>query len=467
MSARVVLNFNLQAQQGIAFNAPANEQLYGGAAGGGKSHLMRVASIIWALRIPGLQIYLFRRTFPELKQNHLEGPTSYPVLLAPLVNAGKARVVKNEIKFANGSRIYLRHCQRDSDIYNYQGTEFHVLLIDELTHWPESMYRYLRGRCRLAGLKIPEEFAGMFPRVLCGTNPGNIGHHWVKEGFVDAGAYVVRQMPDEEGGMLRQFIPARLEDNPALRLSDPNYEKKLEGLGDPLLVRALKEGDWDVVAGSMFGPSWRRDKHVCSPFALPIGWKLWRGGDDGFAAPTCMVWFTKDPDAGTIYVIAEVYKAGMLPDEVAERTKTTDREILLVDAYGRRTFNTEILGGIYDDGAFADSGQSHAGKKVESRGKQMNALGLKLIPCEKGPGSRVHRVQNLHRLLAPNKKDPKGRPGIIFFDRCKVCVRTIPTLPRDDKDPEDVNTEAEDHAFDAVTYGLQWLGGGFKRIRVA
>lgn len=466
MSALVRLNFDLQPQQGIAFASQANEQLYGGAAGGGKSHLMRVAAIVWSLQIPGLQTYLFRRTFPELKQNHLEGPTSFPVLLAELVNAGKCRIVKNEIKFRNGSRIYLRHCQRDSDVYNYQGAEFHVLMIDELTHWPEGMYRYLRGRCRLTGLKIPPQLAGMFPRVLCGTNPGNIGHHWVKAGFVDGGAYTVRQMDDEEGGMRRQFIPARLEDNPALRLADPLYEKKLEGLGDPLLVRALKEGDWDVVAGSMFGDTWRKDRHVCRPFALPVGWKVWRGGDDGFAAPTCVVWLTKDPDAGTIYVINEVYRPKMLPEEVAERTKRFDREIEFVGPHGQRILNNTGLAGVYDAAAFADTGQSDNGKRVESRGAKMNSLGLRWIPCEKGPGSRVHAVQAFHRLLAPNPKDPKRRPGIIFFDRCQVCIRTIPTLPRDKNEPEDVDTEAEDHAFDAVRYGLQWLGGGFKRIRV-
>lgn len=467
MSGAPRLNFDLQAQQGIAFLSQATEQVYGGAAGGGKSHLMRVASIVWSFQIPGLQTYLFRRTFPELKQNHLEGPTSYPVLLAAAVKAGRARIVKNEIKFRNGSRIYLRHCQYDRDVYNYQGAEFHVLMVDELTHWPESMYRYLRGRCRMTGIKLPAALAGRFPRVLCGTNPGNIGHHWVKEGWIEAGAYTVRQMPDEEGGMLRQFIPARLEDNPALRLADPMYEKKLEGLGDPLLVRAMREGDWDVVAGSQFGGVWRRDRHVCAPFALPQGWKIWRGGDDGYAAPTCMVWLTKDPDAGTIYVIGELYKAGMLPDEVAERTKTIDRLVELVGPYGQRLHNAEALGGVYDSAAFSDTGQASGGKKVESRGKQMNAMGLRLIPCDKGPGSRIHRAQNLHRLLAPNKKDPLKRPGIIFFDTCKACIRTIPTLPRDDKDPEDVDTEAEDHPYDAVTYAIQWLGGAFRRIRVA
>lgn len=461
------LELKLHPQQGRAALTPATEVLYGGAAGGGKSHLMRAAAVMWSLQVPGLQTYLFRRLFPELVQNHMQGPTSFPALLAPIVESGHCRIVKGEIRFSNGSRIYLRHCQYENDVYSYQGAEIHVLLIDELTHWTQSMYKFLRGRCRMTAIKVPPHLEGRFPRFLGGTNPGGIGHHWVKRDFVDAGPGSIRRMEKEQGGMLRQFIPARLQDNPSLLRADPSYEDKLSGLGDPLLVRAMKMGDWKIVAGAMFGAEWNDERHVCRPFAIPSGWELWRGGDDGFASPSAIYWLTQDPDAKTIYVIRELYRAGMLPHDSAERTLKGDREIVLVGPGGHRLLNRQALSGIYDSAAFSDTGQaSSAGQKVPSRGHQMNKLGCNWRPCEKGPGSRVARVQDFHRLLATNPLDPRKRPGIIFFDTCKVAIETIPTLPRDKDNPEDVDTDAEDHAFDGVTYGLQKKTGLLSRLKV-
>src|SRR5690606_22286901 len=139
----------------------------GGAAGGGKSHLMRGAAISWCSQIDGLQVYLFRREFPDLYKNHMEGPTSFPNMLAPWVEEGFARINygANQIIFPfNGSKIHLCHCKNEQDVYGYQGPEIHVLMIDELTHFTEFMYRYLRGRVRLGGLKVPEHLKGMFPR---------------------------------------------------------------------------------------------------------------------------------------------------------------------------------------------------------------------------------------------------------------------------------------------------------------
>lgn len=449
------LELRLHPQQGHALTTPATEVLYGGAAGGGKSHLIRVAAITWCMQVPGLQTYIFRRLFPELVANHMQGPTAFPVLLAPLVNAGQVRIVKAEIRFSNGSRIYLRHCQYEHDVFSYQGAEIHVLLIDELTHWTQSMYRYLRGRCRMTAIDIPPAMAGLFPRILAGTNPGGVGHHWVKKDFVNAGPGVIRRMRPQEGRMLRQYVPAKLTDNPSLLRADPDYVYKLEGLGDPLLVRAMKEGDWKIVAGAMFGGVWSDERHVCRPFAIPQGWPIWRGGDDGYASFSALYWLTQDPDAKTVYVISEIYRTGMLPDESAQRTLERDKAVMLVNGYGTRHFNAEPLAGIMDSAAFADTGTSSAGQKVPSRAAQMNALGCRWRPAEKGPGSRVHRVQDFHRRLAPNPVDRAKRPGIIFFDVCQNAIETIPTLPRDPKDPEDVDTNAEDHAFDAVTYGLQ------------
>lgn len=455
------LDLTLQPKQSLALKAPANEILYGGAAGGGKSHLLRAAAIFFCCAVPGLQCVLFRRTYPDLVNNHLRGPTSFQAMLAPLVDSGHCVIVAKEIRFWNGSRIALSHLQHTSDIYNWQGAEIHLLLFDELTHFTEVEYRYLRGRCRLGGLQLRPPYLGRFPRIISGCNPGGVGHVWVKRTFVKPGAFRVYRTAKDEGGMLRTFVPAKLVDNPAMTRNDPDYKDRLQGLGDAVLIRAMLEGDWDIVAGSMFGDTWRQSLHTCAPFPIPDHWDLWRGGDDGHASPSAIYWLTEDPATKTIYVIDELYKARMLPDEIVERVKKKDMALPLITQYGDMTTNKRELSGIYDSAAFADTGQQNS----IPRALQMNKGGLKWKPCEKWPGSRVARVQNFHVMLAPNDMDPRKLPKLRFFRNCKNAIETIPTLPRDPDNIEDIDTDADDHAFDGVTYGLMWKKTTFKKVR--
>jgi hypothetical protein len=155
-------------------------------------------------------------------------PEGLPGDAGGLGGRGFCKIVEDEIRFWNGAKIYLCHCKDEKDIYKYQGAEIHVLLIDELTHWTEAMYRFLRNRVRMVGVTVPKGYEGKFPRILCGANPGNIGHLWVKTTFVTAGQPMeLRLMEPSEGGMLRQYIPARLEDNPSMTEDDPGYERVL------------------------------------------------------------------------------------------------------------------------------------------------------------------------------------------------------------------------------------------------
>src|SRR5579862_772742 len=279
------VRFDLHDKQLVARDTPATEVLYGGAAGGGKSFLMRAIAILWCASIPGLQCYLFRRLRDDLIKNHIEGPKGLRSLLAPWAAAGLAQIVEDEIRFWNGSKIYLCHCKDEKDRFKYLGAEIHLLLIDELTTFTEVIYRFLRGRVRQVGINLPPHLAGRFPRILCSSNPGNIGHHWVKAGFIDnAMPLEVRAMNDNEGGMLRQFIPARLDDNPSMATDDPNYRARLRGLGSDALVKAMEEGDWNVIAGAFFD-CWSTERHVISPRPIPEHWARFRSFDWGSARP--------------------------------------------------------------------------------------------------------------------------------------------------------------------------------------
>jgi len=194
---------------------------------------------------------LLRRTFPDLFLNHCEGPTSLPMMLAPLLERGLVKWVSMEARFWNASRIFLRHCFTAADMYNYQGAEIHLVLVDELSHFTAEIYRFLRSRVRY--VMADEHWKHLLPRIICASNPGNVGHSFFKRTWVDHKPFEVWQAPDNDGGLTRAFIPARISDNPFLLKSDPDYRKRLEGLGDPLLVRAFLEGDWSVVADTMFG----------------------------------------------------------------------------------------------------------------------------------------------------------------------------------------------------------------------
>ena len=265
----------LHPKQSQVFQSPARQILFGGAAGPGKSHLLRVAAIAWAYAIPGLQIYLFRRTFPDLYKNHMEGPTSFPVLLGPWIAEGFVHInySHHQIAFANGAKIHLTHMQYEHDVDKIQGAEIHAALLDELTHFTKAQYTFIRSRVRMTGLEIPEPFTGQFPRILTASNPGGPGHTWVRQLFVDsAPPSEIWLAPPEEGGLTTQFIPALLRDNPSLLRDDPQYADRLRGLSSPELVRAMLEGDWNAMVGGMLDDVFDARWHVLEPFDIPRGW---------------------------------------------------------------------------------------------------------------------------------------------------------------------------------------------------
>lgn len=469
------IDLNLHKQQTVAFKSVANEILYGGAAGGGKSHLMRCVAIFLCSLIPGLQVYLFRRLSDDLEKNHMNGPGSFPELLANWIDQGlvKHNGSKNYLEFTfNKSRIWLCHCQYEKDKFKYQGAEIHVLLIDELTHFSESIYRYLRARCRLGGLKVPDEWKHKLPLIINGSNPGGIGHTWVRRTFVKfAAALAITECSKKEGGMVRQYIPAKLSDNPTLLKNDPDYMDRLEGLGDEALVKAMKDGDWDIVAGGAVDDLWDEEILKVPVFDVPENWIVDRSIDWGSAKPFSVGWWAEAdgessavfppsdrypkgmtfcPPKGTLIRIREWYgsKGGtgtnvglkMGSDEVAKKILEIEAKML---EEGRIQY--EPIPGPADDSIF-----SNDNKAVDSVSESMAKEGVRWIKAGKYPGSRKNGLQLLRNRL---KASATGEgPGIFFCDNCLATFDLLPVLPRDEKDPEDVDTDAEDHLYDEVRY---------------
>lgn len=485
------MDLDLHPKQSEAFDSEATEILYGGAAGGGKSFLMRVAAIAWCVAINGLQVYLFRRISDDLIKNHMEGPKGFRSMLSPWATAGWCKIVDDEIRFFNGSKIYLCHCKDEKDIYKYQGAEIHVLLIDELTHWTEVMYRFLRNRVRMVGLEVPAQFSGVFPRILCGANPGNIGHLWVKRTFItDCQPMEIRRMPAAEGAMLRQYIPARLDDNPSMAEDDPGYEGRLEGLGSAALVKAMRWGDWDVVEGAFFD-CWDNHKHVIAPFAIPHGWVRIRSGDWGSVSPFSFGWWAVVQDdfllpsdhrgiSGTSIGTIGVGGIGYAGDAHARsvdasdgaRCRTIPRGALVRyrEWYGKpnhkltaeqmgagivqRERGERIAYAVLDPRCFAvESGPSIAERinrpLIDAGTAPFRAADNKRVSTASKDGNGPLNGWDQMRARMVGKNDV---PMIYWFSTCHDSIRTIPVLQHDAAKVEDLDTNGEDHAADDCRY---------------
>jgi len=425
------------------------------------SHLMRVLAIAYCSAIPGLQCFLFRRTLPDLLANHMVGTNAFPDMLAPLIQAKQVTInwSKNEIRFWNGSIIHLSYCQHDKDIYGYQGAQIGLLLIDEITLFTEEMYRFLRGRVRLGGTVVPEEYKGKAPKIVVSGNPGGIGHNWVKKTFIDfAPPNVVVQTEPKEGGFKRVFIPAKLSDNKVLLENDPNYADRLSGLGSEKLVSAMLDGNWDIAEGGLFDDVWRRDIHVLEPFEIPSSWRIDRSFDWGSSKPFSVgFWAESDGSEakmadgsirhfpkGTLFRIAEIYGWN---GEADKGLRLTAKEIatLILEFQEAKPWGKRVKAGPADSAIYIrENGNCIA--------DDMSEVGVRWVPADKRPGSRVSGWQNMRKMLKAAMQSPVEDKALFIFNNCTQFIRTFPTLPRDPKNSDDVLSSSEDHIGDEARY---------------
>ena len=448
------MEINLEPKQAVDFLTEATEVLYGGAAGGMKSFGKRVSAIRWCGEVPGIQVFMFRRTLPDLRDNHLRGPTSFHVMLEPYTSTGavKYKAVENEFEFWNKSVLHLCYCDSENDVEKYRGAEIHVLIIDELTHFSEYQYRFLRSRVRIAGLKVPEKYKSRLPRIEAASNPGSVGHAWVKRTFITPKpALEIWRASAEEGGMLRQYIPARLVDNPYLTRDDPSYADRLRGLGSDNLVRAMLEGDWDIVAGQAF-EKLRRDIHCIEPFEPPEDWLCFGSFDWGSTRPFHFgLWTVSNGDAlpdgrsyrrGAIILWNEIYGWNGKPNEGMRKEAGDVAEMIKTRLAGRK------LGYIAADPSMwkVDGGPSIA-ENFLHHGVVLRRADNKRL---------VGYVQVRQRIAG----DAEG-PMLYATKNCHDGFwRTMPDIVMDENHPEDVETESEDHAYDSCRYACMsrpWL----------
>lgn len=255
---------------------------------------------------PGTVAYILRRTRPELMKSVVpEALKWYPK------GSYVYNIADGVINLPNGSMIHLVSCQHEKDKYNFQGAQIDWLYFEELTHFTKSIYDYLKTRVRTSKAKKIQ------PCIRCTSNPGGLGHGWVKKYFVDAGPFTslipVKTWVDSRRRfevMTKQYIPALVTENPHI---NDSYIRELEQKPESLR-RALLLGEWDAFEGQVFieftdDPSHymdRKNTHVIEPFDIPDTWKRYRGFDWGYVTPFAVIWAAVSPDK-RVYVYREYY----------------------------------------------------------------------------------------------------------------------------------------------------------------
>jgi hypothetical protein len=393
--------------------AGETDVLYGGSAGGGKSYAMIVDPLRFAHK-PAHRALILRRSMPELRELIDKSRELYPKAFPGC----KYREVEKLWNFPSGAKVEFGFLERDADVYRYQGQAYSWIGFDEITHLPtEFSWNYLASRLRTTDPDIT-------PYMRCTANPGGVGAHWVKK------RYISPAPPNDSflgaDGITRKFIPARLQDNPYLAY-DGRYEQMLKSL-PPAQRKQLLEGDWDVAEGAAF-TEFERPLHVIAPFEIPIHWERIKGIDYGYASESCCIWGAVDPSDGTLIIYRELYRKGLLGTELAQLL--TEMEIS----------DPMSVRGVLDTACWSRTGTT--GPTV---GETLVRAGHKLRPADK---NRIAGKIQIHEYL---KLQNSGRPRIQIFNTCPNLIRELQSIPLDKNNPEDVDTHASDHAYDALRY---------------
>lgn len=436
--------------QARAHATEVDELLYGGAAGGGKTDYLIAEALAVCLEFPGAQVAIFRRTYPQLAEL---GGIQYRLLdRLPQPQVGRYNGQDRVWHLRNGSRIRLAYVARDADVTKFQGAEWALVAVDQVEQFTEFQYLYLLHRLRVSGdLAARMDAAGYRPKAICSANPGGVGHGWVKRRWIDpfpAGGVVFRPAPtvDEPEPGTRVFIPARLEDNE--HNVDASYRRRLEALPDDER-RAMLYGDWNVYKGQRF-PGFRTGIHVVDPEDVPL--KIARGVpraigiDYGLDAPFCALWGAKLAD-DLVVVYRELYRAELTAEEQAAA-------ILAAEAPRERSRGQ--LPAALDPSCWARSAHVKRTKlETDGDGPPRGSIAWHYqqagLPVRRARNDRLAGVQDVANRLRVRRD---GWPRLLIYSTCTNLIRTLPELPRDPRRPEDVDTRAEDHAYDALRYLL-------------
>lgn len=421
----LTIDYTFNPKQKIFINSDGiDEVCYGGAAGGGKTFIQCYDALRYALKYEGSTQLVIRRTYRELENS----VAAQMQKMYPDNTICKYNQTKHLWMFANGSTIELGYLARASDVYYYQGMEAHVIRIDEATHLPYSSVEYLRTRVRSADT---------YPKGMrFSTNPGGIGHLWVKNRYVDpVPPFNIFRGKDK---LTRLYLPASVYDNKVLMKNDPEYVARLESMKDPVQREMLLNGNWNVAAGAFFG-EFSVEKHVVEPFDVTNNKdvKLYRSIDYGLDMLACY-WYAELPPTkynpnGSIYVYRELCAPNLTISEAAKRireaTPPSERIICTYAPHDVVTNRDRVTGRNQAD-IFAQHGVSLT--KINSMDRKAGWVAVK---------------EHLHVRES-------GRPILRIFSTCRELIKYLPMAQHDEKNYGDICKEPHSitHSLDSLRY---------------
>lgn len=436
-----------QPRQAAFIACPMDDVGFGGARGGGKSD-----GVIGDWLAHEYQYHehaagmAFRRERTELSEL-IERARQ---VLVPLGHTWKEQ--DKYFRGPNGGRLRFAYLENDADADSYQGHSYTRLYPEEMGTFPsEAPINKLQATLR-SGNGVPCRMKGT-------CNPGGPGHQWVKaryrldvnpQGFIPYQTEFTNPFTGKKITKTRVFIPSRVTDNKYL---GDDYVANLFQVGSAQLVRAWLEGDWSVIDGAFFD-NWDAAKHVLKPFAVPDGWLRFRSMDWGSAKPFSVGWWAVVGDdyetpggpvlpKGAIVRYREWYGSNGKPN-VGLKLDAED----VAKGIAEREEGDEITYGILDPSAFtADGGPSIAERMAKATDGK--------VWFRRADNRRVARrgaMGGWDQLRARLKGTDDGRPMLYVFSTCRDLIRTLPALQHDGTNPEDVDTEGEDHAPDEARY---------------
>lgn len=393
------------------FKAKTRYVAYGGARGGGKSWSVRFKATLLCLNYSGIRVLIVRRSYAELRENHILPLQAMLSKVATYNDNDKA------FRFINGSRLKFGYCASDSDVSQYQGVEYDVIFIDEATQITEYQFNTIDATIRGTN--------GFPKRMYLTCNPGGIGHNWVKRLFVD------KEYKPTENASDYTFIKALVFDNKILMESDSGYLRTLQNLPESL-KKAWLYGDWDIFEGRFF-PEFRRDVHVCEPFPIPPDWRKFRVFDYGLDMFAC--YFVALDNNRKAYFYKEIHEPNLIVSEAAKKMLAftgADEEI-------------------YATFAPPDMQNRHreTGKSTVDIFREYG------VSLRIASNNRVMGWQEVKEWMKVHS-DEQGfdTADVAIFSNCKNLIKSLGEIQTDDKNPNDVADVPHEltHAVDAMRY---------------
>ena len=450
MSSEVLLDMPRPSPKQKQFMLDTHKYIaYGGARGGGKSWAVRWKAILLCQHYPGIIVCIIRKTYPELRANHIRQ-------LRQILRCGQPDALakyndsEKTIFFPNGSMILFRYIENESDEGRFQGTEVDVLFVDEATQHPEQRWDILKA-CLRGVNEYPK-------RIYLPCNPGDVGMGWVKRLFIDR-KYKPDEHPEEY-----TFIQSLVTDNEALMRAQPDYLDQLKSL-PPKLRAAWLYGRWDVFEGQFFedfrpdpdmvaaeaaGCTLTEDElreqhrwcHVIPPIDLSHGearkWTIFRSYDFGYGKPFSCAWWAVDFE-GTLYRVLELYGCTETPNEGVRWTPDKQFQKIREIENEHPWLRGKRIDGVADPAIWdASRGESIAETALQ--------YGIDFTP---GDNERIPGWMQVHYRL---QFDENGYARMYIFDNCAAFIRTIPLMMYDKHKVEDLDTDLEDHVSDEVRY---------------